>query len=99
MQKTPSNRFRPSHLLRNPHVQTMLSSSSLRTWRISADPQQTQPITLDVGEGVQLSGVLWNPEGRTAKGLIILLHGWEGSVDPVCGFAWVKDGADTNDMM
>ena len=61
----------------------MLSSSRLRTWRIGADPQQTQPITLDVGGGVQLSGVLWNPQGRTAKGLIILLHGWEGSVDSV----------------
>ena len=83
MHTTPTNRFRPSNILRNPHVQTVLSSNRVRTWRMGPDPQSTRPIILGVGKGVRLSGVLWNHHDRRAKGLIILLHGWEGSVDSV----------------
>ncbi len=76
-------RFRPSLLLRNPHVQTVLSSSRVRIWRIGSDPQSTRPVILDAGEGVRLSGVLWLPKDRAAKALVILLHGWEGSAGSV----------------
>jgi predicted alpha/beta-fold hydrolase len=72
------NGFRPCFLLRNPHVQTVLSSSRLRNRRPDPLHHSAAPVILKIG-GTRLLGY-WNAAPAVpAKGLVILLHGWEGS--------------------
>ena len=79
-------RFRPPAPLRNAHVQSVLASSRFRkifTRRVAADliagPQE---LILDGGEGVRLQGFLTLQNHLPqARGLAVLVHGWEGSVD------------------
>ncbi len=76
--------FQPRGLLRNPHVQSILASSPVRRWKFRARHRaleaRSRELILDCGDGVRLQGfhaaqdVL--PE---ARGLVVLLHGWEGS--------------------
>jgi len=76
--------FKPPRLLANPHVQSVLASSGVR--RLLAMRRGSEIETravehiLDCGDSIRLQGfhtaqsVL--PE---ARGLVVLLHGWEGS--------------------
>jgi len=76
--------FQPPWLLRNPHLQSVLSSSGLRRWlsRHRGGDVEAHAIEhiLDCGEGVRLQG--FHTTQRVlpdARGLVVLLHGWEGS--------------------
>jgi hypothetical protein len=76
--------FKPKGLLRNPHVQSMLASSAVRRWRFRARHQALERASsehlLDCGEGVRLQGFhAVHATPGTARGLVVLLHGWEGS--------------------
>jgi predicted alpha/beta-fold hydrolase len=76
--------FRPRGLLKNPHVQSVLASSSLRRWRFRqrqrAFELASSEVLLDCGEGVRLQGFHTRQSERSeARGLVVLLHGWEGS--------------------
>ena len=77
--------FAPPRWLRNPHLQTVLGTSPLRRRigeaRLAAQHATTTPHIVDAGEGVRLSGLHDAPADGTSKGLALLLHGWEGSVD------------------
>ncbi len=76
-----SNSFCPSPFFRNAYVQTVLASSKIRTWGGNAMVEAAREIILEAGGGVRLLG-LYSPQvDKPAKGLVILLHGWEGSVD------------------
>lgn len=79
-------RFRPPAPLRNAHVQSVLASSRFRkifTRRVAADLiAGAQELILDGGEGVRLQGFLTLQNHLPqARGLAVLVHGWEGSVD------------------
>lgn len=73
----------PPRWLRNPHLQSMLSSSRLRMQRglvlLAATGALTEELILDGGEGVRLQGWHSRIEGREPVGMALLLHGWEGS--------------------
>ncbi|WP_426804528.1 YheT family hydrolase [Stenotrophomonas sp. SrG] len=73
----------PPRWLRNPHLQSMLSSSRMRMQRglvlLSATGAVTEELILDGGEGVRLQGWHSRIEGREPVGMALLLHGWEGS--------------------
>ncbi|HVT31978.1 MAG TPA: alpha/beta fold hydrolase, partial [Rhodanobacteraceae bacterium] len=95
--------FAPPRLLRNPHVQSVLSSSSLRRWAAlrrggAIEAEATEHI-LDCGDGVRLQG-FHTPQRmlREARGLVVLLHGWEGSARSNyilgTGARLVRDGFD-----
>jgi predicted alpha/beta-fold hydrolase len=77
--------FNPPRGLRNAHVQTVLGTSVLRQRlgrrRLAAQRATTTPHLIDAGDGVRLSGLHDMPTGDASKGLALLLHGWEGSVD------------------
>ncbi len=79
--------FKPPPLLRSGHVQTMLSSSGVRRLlqrrRARAPVNDTaQPVLFQLSDGVRLSGAFTAQSSRTqARGLAILFHGWEGSID------------------
>ncbi len=73
--------FSPPLIFRNPHLQTVLSSSKLRLFRGLSAKTIAQPKILDAGRGIRLSGVLSAPPKRPVKGIVILIHGWEGSAE------------------
>lgn len=77
--------YRPPRLLRNAHVQSVLASSGVRRLlfakrRAALEHGATRHV-LDCGDGVRLLGyhTAQRAVART-RGLVVLLHGWEGSV-------------------
>ena len=81
--------YRPPRWLSNAHLQTALGSSGLRRRRGERDLLATGATTtehlVDGGDGIRLLGLhsvapaLAPASGP--RGLALLLHGWEGSVD------------------
>jgi uncharacterized protein len=78
------SRYNPPRWLRNPHVQSILSSSQ---WRRTAGMRllertgaQTQTHVLDL-EKARLQGFYSYVPDRASRGVVMLLHGWEGSVE------------------
>lgn len=84
MKRTIEN-FRPPFGLRSRHTQSLISSSTLRrqiVWRRSQKLRAVQQtFLLDGGDGVKLQGFLSAQPVGTSRGLVVLLHGWEGSVN------------------
>src|SRR5690606_8964585 len=66
------------------HVQSILASSHLRRRRIRTRAarmlEAAEPTALDCGDRARLLGYLSVPRPRP-RGLIVLLHGWEGPVE------------------
>ncbi|MCE7950329.1 MAG: alpha/beta fold hydrolase [Xanthomonadales bacterium PRO7] len=82
--RTDSGVFDPPLLLRNAHVQSVLSSSFLRRAafrRNDATLENTaDECILDCGNGVRLQGFHSAQRVRSEpRALVVLLHGWEGS--------------------
>jgi len=77
--------FRPPFGLRSRHTQSLISSSPLRrqiVWRRSEALRAVQQaLLLDGGDGVRLQGYLSAHAAGASRGLVTLLHGWEGSVN------------------
>ena len=78
--------FRPPWPLTSGHVQTMLSSSGVRRQLLPRAAYEVsrnaEPVVVDGGDGVRLTGAYTAQRARPdARGLAVLFHGWEGSVD------------------
>ena len=77
--------YRPARWLRNAHVQSVLGSSPLRRRvgerSLAACGAVTTEHLVDGGDGVRLQGLHSVVPGVEPRGLVLLLHGWEGSVD------------------
>src|SRR6185312_10434245 len=78
--------FLPPRLLRSGHVQTMLSSSGVRRLLLPRAAktvlQGAEPVVVDGGGGVRLTGAYTAQRiAPKSRGLAVLFHGWEGSVD------------------
>ena len=69
--------FKPSFFFRNPHFQSIMASSHLRTPRKNYMLDNSQEIIVTTSTGSKLLSFYSHHE--KSKGLIILLHGWEGS--------------------
>jgi predicted alpha/beta-fold hydrolase len=77
----PLNSFRPGFPLRNAHVQTILASLKIRALGKNPLRERSEKILIDAGSGIRLLGYrTLQPKGRSL-GLVILIHGWEGSSD------------------
>jgi len=76
--------YAPPTWLRGPHVQSVLSSSPLRRRRgaraLAALGARTEEMIIDAGDGVRLQG-FHSTLPRAPRGLVLLLHGWEGSTE------------------
>lgn len=76
--------FAPPRWLANAHLQSVLASSGLRRLaqrraRVALERASEEHL-LDCGDGVRLQGFLARQHVRErAAGLVVLLHGWEGS--------------------
>ncbi|QDE37819.1 alpha/beta fold hydrolase [Luteibacter pinisoli] len=95
--------FHPPWPLRSGHIQTMLSSSGIRRQLLPRRAHKVQvnarEVLVDVGHGDRLSGRYTAQEtGAESRGLAILFHGWEGSVDSTyvlqTGSRLLEDGWD-----
>jgi len=78
--------FRPPWPLTSGHLQTMLSSSGVRRVLLPKAArlvqQDAEPVVVDGGGGVRLTGAYTAQKQRPqSRGLAVLFHGWEGSVD------------------
>ncbi|MGJ4730601.1 alpha/beta fold hydrolase, partial [Luteimonas sp. SDU101] len=77
--------FAPPPWLRSPHLQTILGTGAWRRRRgaraLAASGAVTQPHLVDGGDGVRLLGLHSAIPGAQARGLALLLHGWEGSAE------------------
>lgn len=78
--------FQPSWPLTNGHIQTMLSSSGVRRLLLPRTAyrvrESAQAVMVDGGHGIRLTGSFTAQRNQPAsRGLAVLFHGWEGSVD------------------
>ncbi len=77
--------FRPGGLLANPHVQSLMTSGPWRKSRVQRRAAEYlargRETVVDAGEGVRLLGFHHRASDPRRNALVIMLHGWEGSVD------------------
>jgi len=90
--------FEPPFFLKNAHLQTILASSKLRTRGRNAMRDVARKEIIETAGGIKLLGYHSTQNNRRARGLVILLHGWEGSVDSTyllrCGRSLYRHGYD-----
>lgn len=80
--------FNPHWLIRHHQIQSLLATKSPRRkiWlkRGSQLEALQKHYVLDAGDGVRLTGMhSRQPAGVTPRGLVLLIHGWEGSHESV----------------
>ncbi len=86
MSAAPATPFAPSWPFTDPHLQSVLASSSLRRWstrrRYPDLISVAQPVLLNCGDDVRLLG-FHSPQVKLpeSRGLVVLIHGWEGCAD------------------
>ncbi|RUL75308.1 YheT family hydrolase [Dyella choica] len=95
--------FQPRWPLTSGHIQTMLSSSGVRRKMLPRRAyhvlENAEEVMVDGGEGIRLSGSFTAQKVQPAsRGLAVLFHGWEGSVDSTyvlqTGSRLLEDGWD-----
>jgi predicted alpha/beta-fold hydrolase len=75
------NSYQPPWYLRSGKIQTFLASSPFRAWGNNPVKDAAREIIIKTPEGVRLQGYHSTRGPSDSRGLVILLHGWEGSVD------------------
>jgi len=71
--------FQPPWLIKNTYVQTVLASSKIRALGKNPMADAGQEILFRTGNGARLQGFYSPQTAKKARGIVILLHGWEGS--------------------
>jgi len=75
----PIDPFKPPLYLKPTVIQTMLASLKIRTWGKKTLLHKEKPIVLETKNNARLLGVYSPRPEEKHRGLVILLHGWEGS--------------------
>lgn len=73
--------FKPKPWTRNPHLQSIFSSLRIRAMGKNPMADCAAEMIIDAGDDVRLRGYLSRRSRREPRGLVLLLHGWEGSSD------------------
>lgn len=76
-----NHHYHPPPFLRNGQLQTVLASSGFRAWGPNPMGAAARDEIIPAGDGVRLLGARSAQADASAKGLAILLHGWEGSIE------------------
>lgn len=74
-------RFSPAPWARSPHIQTIFGSLRLRVAGKNEMAEIARETIVHAGDHGRLLGYHSKQADRTPVGLIILIHGWEGSAD------------------
>ena len=78
--------FEPNRLFRNPHIQSIAASAKFRKpfvrRKALALLESSREIIVDCREGTKLQG-FYSPHAQSGRGLVIFLHGWEGSSESI----------------
>ena len=74
-----SGSLNPPFWLKPAAVQTTLASAGLRAWGKNPMVDAGRETILTTTEGIRLLGTMSRQPRPPSKGLVILLHGWEGS--------------------
>jgi predicted alpha/beta-fold hydrolase len=72
--------FIPPFYLKSTSVQTLLAGSGIRKWGANPMLDAAREVILNPIDDVRLQGFYSKQSDGQAKGLVMLLHGWEGSV-------------------
>jgi hypothetical protein len=75
------NKFIPHPCARNPHLQTILGSLKIRSSHHHQSLNSSKEMTIEGGHGVRLLGYHSSQPSKISRGLVTLIHGWEGSAD------------------
>ncbi len=73
--------FIPKPWAKNPHVQTILGSMKFRLTGRNPMIDSSNEMLIDGGEGIRLLGYYSPQSHLPPRGLVALIHGWEGSAD------------------
>ena len=77
--------FEPPRLLASAHLQSVLASTPMRRGfmrrRLESVVERSTDVIVDCGHGVRLHGYHAATSRSRARGMAVLLHGWEGSAD------------------
>jgi predicted alpha/beta-fold hydrolase len=73
--------FIPKPWARNPHVQTILGSMKFRLPEKNPMIDTSREMIIDGGNGIRLLGYYSPQSSLPPRGLVTLIHGWEGSAD------------------
>jgi hypothetical protein len=88
--------FQPPAYLTPAVVQTLLASLKIRTWGKKTLLHREKQIILETQKGTRLLGIYSPQSEENCRGLVILLHGWEGSSHSTymvtCGNYLFKNG-------
>lgn len=76
-----NNTFTPPIYLKNAMLQTVISSNAIRNIGLNNMLKNSEKRIIDAGKGVKLLGYLSRQKDTSSRGLVALLHGWEGSSD------------------
>ncbi len=94
--------FRPARGLGNRHLQTFLGSGfrrgRLARRELARCDATHEEVTLAAGGDARLQGIYSQPRARCSDTLVLLLHGWEGSIDSNymrLSAAWLLDAGFT----
>ena len=81
MVKIARDACHPPTLLRNPYLQSLLASKNVRSWGGSEVRRNAREIVLTIDDSIRLLAYYTAFRSGTPKGIVVFLHGWEGSVD------------------
>ena len=76
-----TDRFTPPFYLRSAFAQTLLASNKYRTWGSNPMLDHAKEVLLNPIADIRLQGFSSAQRPGRAKGVVMLLHGWEGSVN------------------
>jgi len=79
MTKNDTADFYPRAWARSAHLQTIFASLKFRLKGRSEIAEQAREVILDGFDGSRLLGYLSRVESGKSRGLVLLIHGWEGS--------------------
>jgi predicted alpha/beta-fold hydrolase len=74
-------KFIPKFWARNPHMQTILGSLNMRARGRNPMAKCAKEAIIEGGDGIRLLGYHSKQSSGRGRGLVTLIHGWEGSSD------------------
>lgn len=73
--------YKPPFWAKNPVTQTSLNRIGMRRWGANAMIDNAEETIITTADGTRLQGFISLQNERPSKGMMVLIHGWEGSAN------------------